>query len=69
MSKINWIYFFGGSGEHYYKSEINGIRVEKHEFRGGCRYSIGNIDLAKQKFKSESELIKSLKTKNKNESH
>jgi len=57
MNKIEWEYFFGGSGEHYYKAEIDGVRVEKHVFRGGCRYAVGNMDLAKQKFKTELELI------------
>ena len=61
---INWEYFFGGSSnggkiyDRYYKSEINGKRVEKHASSKGIRYAVGNIDEAEVKFKTESELIK-----------
>lgn len=59
-SGIDWKYFFGGSGgrtfDHYYKAEINGKRVEKHESNRGIKYSIGNIDEAKKKYKTEKEL-------------
>lgn len=60
-SVIEWKYFFGGSGgknfDRYYKAEINGHRVEKHASNRGVEYSIGNVDEAKEKYKSESELI------------
>lgn len=50
---IKWEYFFGASGkrsfDRYYKSEISGIRVEKHLQRSGTEYSIGNMDKAKNK--------------------
>lgn len=57
---IYWEYFFGGSSgrtfDRYYKSEINGKRVEKHASNRGVKYSIGNIDEAKKKYKTETEL-------------
>lgn len=60
-SGIDWKYFFGGgiipNQHHYYKSCINGIRVEKHEFKGGIEYSVGNMDEAKIKYKTEIELL------------
>lgn len=64
---IAWKYFFGGSGgksfDRYYKSEINGVRVEKHASNTGTEYSIGNMDEAKIKYKTEEELINSLNIK------
>lgn len=58
---IEWTYFFGGGKspyqEHYYKAEINGLRVEKHTFRGGVEFSIGNMDEAEVKYKTEQQLI------------
>lgn len=61
---IEWKYFFGGSSgrsfDRYYKAEINGVRVEKHGSNRGTEYSIGNIDKAKKKYKSEEELLKAL---------
>lgn len=63
---INWKYFFGGSGgntfDRYYKAEINSQRVEKHASNRGVEYSIGNMDEAKEKYKTESELIAATKT-------
>ena len=57
---IEWQYFFGGSSgrtfDRYYKSEINGKRVEKHASNKGVKYSIGNIDEAKKKYKTVEEL-------------
>jgi hypothetical protein len=59
-SGIDWKYFFGGSSgrtfDRYYKAEINGKRVEKHASNRGVKYSIGNIDEAKKKYKTETEL-------------
>ena len=59
-SGIYWKYFFGGSSvltyDRYYKAEINGKRVEKHVSNRGVKYSIGNIDEAKEKYKTENEL-------------
>jgi len=61
---IEWQYFFGGSSgrsfDRFYKAEINGQRVEKHCSNTGVEYSIGNIDEAKIKFKTEEELIKAV---------
>jgi hypothetical protein len=54
---IKWTYFFGGSSCRYYKSEINGNRVEKYTTRLGNRFSIGNIDEAKKKYKTQDELL------------
>jgi len=58
---INWKYFFGGCTgvffDRYYKAEINGQRVERHATNRGVKYSIGNMNKAKKKFKTESELI------------
>jgi hypothetical protein len=63
--KIEWKYFFGGSSgrsfDRYYYSEINGIRVEKHASNRGVKYAVGNIGLAKKKYKTESELIEAVK--------
>lgn len=61
-SIIEWKYFLGGiSGvrtfNRYYKSEINGKQVEKHASNRGVEYAIGNIDEAKEKYKTEAELI------------
>jgi len=60
-NKIEWKNFFGGHGDkwfdRYYKAEINGHRVEKRETNRMTRFSIGNMDLAKKKFKTEAELI------------
>ena len=59
--KIKWEYFFGGHGtrsfDRYYKAEINGVRVERHDSHRGVKYSIGNMDKAKIKYKKEEELI------------
>ena len=61
---IIWKYFFGGHGgksfDRYYKSEVNGQRVEKHASNSGVEYSIGNMDEDKVKYKTESELIEAL---------
>lgn len=58
---IHWQYFFGGKGERtfnrYYKAEIDGLRVEKHESNRGTEYSIGNMDEAKIKYKSIEKLL------------
>ena len=63
---IEWKYFFGGccgtSYDRYYKAEINGIRVEKHASNNSVKFSIGNIDKAKIKYKSEEQLITALNT-------
>jgi len=65
-SGINWQYFFGGSSnngrcfDRYYKAEINGVRVEKHCNNRGTKYSVGNIDKAKVKYKNEAELLEAL---------
>lgn len=62
--KIEWSYFFGGKCgkrfDRYYASEINGIRIEKLENNQGIKYSIGNMDLAKKKYKTKSELIEAV---------
>ena len=67
---INWQYFFGvgkiGHKRRYYKSEINGIRVEKSQSVRITEYSIGNMDEAKEKYKTEEELIEAVK-QNQNE--
>ena len=65
-SVFKWQMFFSGGeiGKNYecfYKDFIEGKRVEKHEFRGGVRYSIGNMDVAKNKYKTEIELLNALK--------
>ncbi len=62
---LAWKKFFsGGSLENYicfYKTEINGIRVEKREgLKVGKSYSIGNIDKAKKIYKTENELLKAV---------
>lgn len=61
---IKWQYFFGGhsgrSFDRYYKAEINGVRVEKHCCNRGTKYSVGNMDKAKIKYKSEFELLEAL---------
>lgn len=71
QNTIVWEYFFGGtSGRHfdrYYQADINGIRVEKHASNRGCKYAVGNIDKAKIKYTTESELIESLTFNQKNE--
>ena len=58
---IDWKYFFGGSSgrtfDIYYEAKINGNRVEKHASNRGVKYSIGNIDEAKKKYKTETELL------------
>lgn len=63
-SAFNWEYFFGGGKipyqEHYYKCEVNGKRLEKHTFRGGVEYSVGNMDKAKKKYKTEKELLQAI---------
>lgn len=62
--KIEWSYFFGGSSkfsfDRYYKADINGVRVEKHSTKKGSMYSIGNMDKAKKKYKTEEELLTAL---------
>lgn len=62
---IEWKYFFGGSSKNtfdrYYKAEINNIRIEKHASHNGIRYAIGNIDEAKNIYKTEGELLNALK--------
>lgn len=61
---INWEYFFGGHGNEgrtfrrYYKAKINNKSVERCSSNRGTEYSIGNIDKAKIKFKTEEALIK-----------
>lgn len=64
MERINWKYFFGGSGgntfDRYYEADVRGMRVEKHSFNGGSRYAIGNIDKSKKKYKTEQELIEAI---------
>lgn len=59
--KIEWVYFFGGSSkftfDRYYKAEINGLRVEKHSSNKGSTFSIGDIDKAKKRYQTESELV------------
>jgi hypothetical protein len=61
MDKINWQYFFGGSGgntfDRYYEADFRGMRVEKHSSNRGSEYAVGNIDKAKKKYKTEDELI------------
>ncbi len=60
---IDWKYFFGGSSnngksfQRYYKSEINGLRVERCCSHKGTKYCIGNMDEAKVKHNSEEELL------------
>lgn len=66
-TEIDWKYFFGGSGgktfDRYYKADINGVRVEKHSSNKGTRYSIGNMDKAKQTYESEEKLSEALNNK------
>ena len=68
-NKIESNYFFGGSGhggrvfDRYYEARIDGIRVEKHANNKGVKFSIGNIDDAKIKYKSEGDLIKAVNEK------
>lgn len=63
-NNIEWQYFFGGHGgkrfDRYYKAEINGHRVERHDSNRGRKYSIGNMDHAKEKFNSEEELMNAI---------
>ena len=58
---IDWQYFFGISAtkscSHFYKAIINGQRVEKHSSKHGNKYAIGNIDYAKVKYRTETELL------------
>lgn len=65
--ELKWKYFFGSSGsgnyDRYYKTEIDGQRVEKHATNRGVKYSIGNMDIAKTKYKTELELIIAVKTR------
>lgn len=64
--EIKWKYFFGGHDnggrtfDRYYSAEINGVRVEKHASNRGVKFSIGNIDKAKIKYKTEKELLAAL---------
>jgi hypothetical protein len=66
--KIDWKYFFGGGGsktfDRYYKAEINGVRVERHDSNRGREYSIGNMDEAKKKYKNEKDLLKAIDSAN-----
>lgn len=61
QEQIDWKYFFGGTSgrsfDRYYKAEINGVRVEKHGSNRGTKYCIGNMDEAKIKYSTESELL------------
>lgn len=63
--EIKWQYFFGGHGEkyfsRYYKADIDGIRVERHDSNRHTKYSIGNMDYAKIKYNTEAELIAAVK--------
>lgn len=65
--KISWEKFFSGGSLYnyhcYYKAFINEIRVEKHTFKSGVEYSIGNMDNAKIKYKSEKDLLEALAKK------
>ncbi len=62
---IKWQYFFGGSDgkffDRYYKSEIDGQRVEKHASNRGSKYCIGEMSDDVTLYDSEDELIKALK--------
>lgn len=63
--KIEWELFFSGGNSSvyqcYYKAEIDGVRVEKMTHtKAADRFSIGNMDYAKKKYKSETELLKAL---------
>ena len=64
--KIEWKLFFSGGSltnyERFYMAHINGIRVEKHSFRGGVKFAIGNIDEAKETYKTERELLEAMIT-------
>jgi hypothetical protein len=68
---INWKYFFGMSGNRTfnrcYKAEIKGVRVEKHASNQGVTYSIGNIDKANTKYKTEDDLIKAVNANTRND--
>lgn len=68
IMEIEWKYFFGGhSGrtfDRYYYAEINGVRVEKHGSNKGVKFSIGNMDKAKVKYKTEQELLAAMAPKN-----
>jgi len=60
--EIEWKKFFsGGSSSHYqcyYMAVINGVRVEKMtSTKHTDRFSIGNMDKAKTKYKSEKDLL------------
>ena len=68
--KIEWELFFGGGNsttyQCYYKAEINGVRVEKMTHtKAADRFSIGNMDYAKKKYKSEKDLLEALEEKEK----
>lgn len=63
---INWQKFFSGGNSKcyttYYKSEINGICVEKKtSTRDLPMFSIGNMDEAKKIYRSETDLINDCK--------
>lgn len=63
-AEIEWKYFFGGSGgknfDRYYFAIIDGVRIERHDSNKGRRYSIGNMDEAKQTYESEDKLLDAL---------
>lgn len=68
--KIEWkLFFSGGSAKTYqcyFMAMINGIRVEKMTHtKAADRFSIGNMDYAKKKYKSEKELLEALAQKEK----
>jgi hypothetical protein len=69
IKDIRWKYFFGGSTgksfDRYYKAIINGVECEQHCSNKGVEFSIGNIDKAKIKYKTEKELIYALTQYNK----
>ena len=64
MIPINWEYFFGFSenqnGYRWYKSIVNGLRVEKCVTPRGTKYSVGHMDKAKVIHYSEAELLEAI---------
>lgn len=65
QAKIEWEFFYSitikRTADRFYKAEINGQRIEKHERNNKILgYSIGNIDDAKTIFPTESELLKAV---------
>ncbi len=67
-NEIKWNYFFGSTNGNcfirYYSAKINGIVCEKCGTNNSTRYSIGNFDEAKKKYKTENELIEAIKINN-----